>query len=152
MCIAAKMERGKRLGKFKWMVRWLSAPIFTRGVGGRNVCGLIFELCVHTSFSNKHYDGVVYFLECLHLWNLRFYKISQILEQKFKSLIKNWMYWCLNIFKKRNIFTKICPFLRFETTNELVWFFATISLFCFIIIHPLLLVKQYCSCGQIKVS
>ena len=38
-------------------------------VGGRNVCGLIFELCVHTSFSNKHYDGVVYFLECLHLRN-----------------------------------------------------------------------------------
>ena len=44
-----------------------TASIFTRGVGGRNVCGLIFELCVHTSFSNKHYDGVVYFLECLHL-------------------------------------------------------------------------------------
>ena len=40
---------------------------FKGDVGGRNVCGLIFELCVHTSFSNKHYDGVVYFLECLHL-------------------------------------------------------------------------------------
>ena len=34
---AAKMERGKRLGKFKWMVRWLSAPIFTRGVGYDNM-------------------------------------------------------------------------------------------------------------------
>lgn len=34
---AAKMERGKRLGKFKWMVRWLSAPIFTRGVGYGNM-------------------------------------------------------------------------------------------------------------------
>ena len=56
-----------------------TASIFTRGVGGRNVCGLIFELCVHTSFSNKHYDGVVYFLECL---DLRKFTLSDtILEQ-----------------------------------------------------------------------